>query len=57
MKTNKIIDAVKDRYGDMHTLRLGMFECEDSVMLNIAQDTNIEEDTVLTTLKNLLKHY
>ena len=57
MKTNKIIDAVKHRYGDMHGLRLGMFECEDSVMLNIAQDTNIEEDTVLNTLKNLLRYY
>lgn len=57
MKTNKIIDAVKNRYEDMHTLRVAMFECEDSVLVNIAQDTNIEENTVLNTLKNLLKHY
>ena len=57
MKTNKIIDAVKNRYEDIHTLRVAMFECEDSVLVNIAQDTNIEEDTVLNTLKNLLRYY
>ena len=55
--SKKIIDAVKHRYGEMDTLRLSMFECEDCVTLNISQDTKIEEDIVLNTIKNLLKHY
>lgn len=55
--SKKIIEAVRLRYGDMHSLRLSMFDCEDSVLLNISQDTDIEENKVLNTLKNLLKYY
>jgi hypothetical protein len=57
METKKIMDAIKERYGDMDTLRLAMSECEDTVLVNLAYDTSIEEDIILTTILKLLRDY
>jgi hypothetical protein len=54
---NKILKAVMLRYGSLATLKMAMWEDEDTVLVNISDDLNDEftEDQVLTTIKDLLR--
>jgi hypothetical protein len=54
---DKILKAVMERYGGLSTLKLAMWEDEDVVLVNIADDLNdeIEENEILTIIKDLLR--
>lgn len=54
---DKILKAVMERYGSLSTLKLAMWEDEDTVIVNIADDLNdeIEENEILTIIKDLLR--
>lgn len=54
---SKILKAVMERYGSLSTLKLAMWEDEDTVLVNLADDLNDEftEDEILTTIKDLLR--
>lgn len=55
--TNRVRVAVMERYGSLATLKLAMWEDEDTVLVNLADDLNDEftEDEILTTIKDLLR--
>ncbi len=55
--TNRIRVAVMERYGSLATLKMAMWEDEDTVLVNLADDLNDEftEDQILTTIKDLLR--
>ena len=54
---DKILKAIMERYGSLSTLKLAMWEDEDTVLVNIADDLNDEftEDQILTITLNLLR--
>jgi hypothetical protein len=54
---DKILTAVMQRYGSLATLKMAMWEDEDTVLVNLADDLNDEftEDQILTTIKDLLR--
>jgi hypothetical protein len=54
---DKILKAVMERYNGLSTLKLAMWEDEDTVLVNLCDDLNDEftEDQVLTTIKDLLR--
>lgn len=54
---DKVLRAVMQRYGSLATLKLAMWEDEDVVLVNIADDLNDEfhEDQILTIIKDLLR--
>lgn len=54
---DKVIKAVMKRYGSLATLKLCMWEDEDVVLVNIADDLNDEfhEEDILTIIKDLLR--
>ena len=54
---NKVLKAVMLRYGSLATLKLCMWEDEDTVLVNLADDLNdeIEENELLTIIKDLLR--
>jgi hypothetical protein len=45
------------RYGSLATLKMAMWEDEDVVLVNLADDLNDEfhEDQILTIIKDLLR--
>lgn len=53
----KILKAVMERYNGLSTLKLAIWEDEDVVLVNLADDLNNEftEDQILTTIKDLLR--
>lgn len=53
---SKVLKAVMLRYGSLATLKLAMWEDEDTVLVNLSDDLNyeIEENDLLTIIKNLL---
>ena len=55
--TDRVRVAVTQRYGSLATLKLAMWEDEDVVLINIADDLNydIEENDLLTIIKDLLR--
>jgi hypothetical protein len=54
---DKVLRAVMQRYGSLATLKLAMWEDEDVVLVNLADDLNDEfhEDQILTIIKDLLR--
>lgn len=54
---NKVLKAVMQRYGGLATLKLAMWEDEDVVLVNLADDLDDEfsEEEILTTIKYLLR--
>lgn len=54
--SKKVLRAVILRYSSLTTLKLAMWEDEDTVLVNLADDLNyeIEENDLLTIIKNLL---
>lgn len=55
--TDRVRVAVMQRYGSLATLKLAMWEDEDVVLVNLADDLNDEfhEDQILTIIKDLLR--
>jgi len=55
--TDRVRTAVTERYGSLATLKLAMWEDEDVVLVNLADDLNDEfhEDQILTIIKDLLR--
>lgn len=52
---DRVLKAVMERYGSLSTLKLCMWEDEDTVLLNIADDLNEDiENEILTIIKELL---
>lgn len=54
---SKVLKAVMERYGSLATLKLAMWEDEDTVLVNLADDLDddIEENELLTIIKDLLR--
>lgn len=54
---SRVLKAVMERYGSLSTLKLAMWEDEDTVLVNLADDLNdeLEEEEILTIIKNLLR--
>lgn len=54
---DKILKAVMERYNGLSTLKLAMWEDEDTVVVNLTYDLNDEftEEEILTTIKDLLR--
>lgn len=53
---DKVLKAVMERYGSLATLKLCMWEDEDTVLVNIADDLCEDiENEILTILKDLLR--
>ena len=54
---DRILKAVMQRYGGLATLKMAMWEDEDTVLINLADDLNDEfnEEEILTTIKDLLR--
>lgn len=55
--TDRVRVAVMQRYSSLATLKLAMWEDDDTVIVNIADDLNdeIEENEILTIIKDLLR--
>lgn len=55
--SKKVLRAIILRYGSLATLKLAMWEDEDTVLVNLTDDLNdeIEENELLTIIKNLLR--
>jgi hypothetical protein len=55
--TDRVRVAVMQRYGSLATLKMAMWEDEDVVLVNLADDLNDEfhEDQILTIIKDLLR--
>lgn len=53
----KVLKAITLRYGSLATLKLAMWEDEDTVLVNLVDDLNdeIEENDLLTIIKDLLR--
>lgn len=53
---DRISNAVKERYITIPTLKLCLWEDEDTVLVNISDDLNyeVEEDKILITIKKLI---
>ena len=56
-KKDKVFMSLIHRYGELSNLKLAMYECEDTVLVNIADDLEheIEEEEILTIIKDLLR--
>lgn len=54
---SRVLKAVMERYGSLSALKLAMWEDEDTVLVNLADDLNdeLEEEEILTIIKNLLR--
>lgn len=54
---DKVFKAVMERYNGLATLKLCLWEDEDTVLVNLSDDLNyeIEENELLLILKDLLK--
>lgn len=54
---SRVLKAVMERYGGLSALKLAMWEDEDTVLVNLADDLNdeLEEEEILTIIKNLLR--
>ena len=54
---DKILKAVMQRYGSLATLKMAMWEDEDVVLVNLADDLDDEfsEEEILTIIKDLLR--
>jgi hypothetical protein len=54
---DKIFKAIKERYSGLSTLKLAMWEDEDTVLVNLCYDLNdkFTEDEILKRIKELLK--
>lgn len=52
----KVLKAVMERYGGLSTLKMAMWEDEDTVLVNIADDLNdeLDEEEILTIIRKLL---
>lgn len=55
--TSRIRLAVMQRYGSLATLKMAMWEDEDVVLVNLADDLDDEfsEEEILTIIKDLLR--
>jgi len=53
---DRISKAVKERYITIPTLKLSLWEDEDTVLVNISDDLNyeVEEDKILIIIKKLI---
>jgi len=53
----EVIKAIKERYGDLPTLKMAMWECEDTVLMNLNDDLEVELDErdLLVIIHNLLR--
>lgn len=54
---SKVLKAITLRYGSLATLKLAMWEDEDTVLVNLADDLNDEfhEEDILIIIKDLLR--
>jgi hypothetical protein len=54
---DKIFKAIKERYLGLSTLKLAMWEDEDTVLVNLCDDLNdkFTEEEILKRIKELLK--
>lgn len=54
---DKVFKAVMERYSGLATLKLCLWEDEDTVLVNLSDDLNyeIEESEILLILKDLLR--
>jgi hypothetical protein len=55
--TDRVRVEVTKRYGSLAILKLAIWEDEDTVLVNLADDLNydIEENDLLTIIKDLLR--
>ena len=53
---DRVLKAVMERYCGLSTLKLAMWEDEDTVLVNLADDLNddLSEDEILTIVIKLL---
>lgn len=53
---DRVFKAIMERYGSLSTLKMCMWEDEDTVLVNLADDLNddLYEEEILTTIKELL---
>ena len=53
---DKILKAIMERYLGLSTLKMAMWEDEDVVLVNLADDLNDEvtEEEILVTIKEIL---
>lgn len=53
---DRVLKAVMERYSGLSTLKLAMWEDEDTVLVNIADDLNdeLDEEEILTIIRKLL---
>ncbi len=53
---SRILKAIMERYGSLSTLKLAMWEDEDVVLVNLADDLNDElyEDEILKYIHKVL---
>ena len=53
----KIHKAIIDRYGSLATLKMAMWEDEDTVLVNLCDDLNdkFTEEQILISIKSLLR--
>ena len=54
---DKILKAIMERYLGLSTLKMAMWEDEDVVLVNLADDLNDEvtEEEILVTIKEILR--
>ena len=55
-KETKFLNAIMQRYGSLATLKLAMWEDEDTVLVNLCDDLNDEfyENEILDYIKKIL---
>ncbi len=48
-----VLKAIMERYGNLSTLYMAMYECEDTVLVNLASDVDDEfsEDEIYLMIK------
>ena len=53
----KILKAIKERYGDVSTLKMAMWECTDTVICNLEDDIDyeLEGDDLLIKIHEIVK--
>ena len=42
MERDKILKAIMERYGSISTLKMAMYECTDTVLVNLEDDLEYE---------------
>ena len=55
-KETRILEAIMSRYGSLSTLKVAMWDDEDTVLVNLAIDMNVEilEEEILKYIHKIL---